>query len=664
MLNDLSAILNDNFDKSTLDLLTKSELIDIVMAARTKLISNQDDSVSSEIDCLKHSAEIEKYKFDLLADYLPDAVVIFDHQLRYLVVAGRGLAAIGLDRNFMTEKTIYEIFDKEVCEILEIQYRETLSGLSKNSEMKYKDKFYEIRTIPIFNDKSEVFAGMLITKDVTEIVINKQTARANELKYKSLFESSLEGIFHIDASGLVLDVNSVASELICDKKENIIKKQVTDFILFQKYSIENCFNDLKEDGFTKEFDDLLKTQKGELVSVNVRMWNKDLNKTDKAYWCVIKDNSIIEDYENKLTASEHKYQLVAQATSDGIWDWDIENNKVWYSPRFENLLEYNSGEFRTNIEDFIESLHPLDRDKTKEALSEHLENRKEYKTEFRMRKKSGGYIWILSRGVSIFDKDNKAVRMVGSCQDISSQKTVETKIKRYITELQRSNTELQQFAYVASHDLQEPLRTISSFLQLLSNRYNNKLDKEADEFINYAVEGAVRLQHLIQDLLEYSRVQSKGKPFTITNMNAVLEKVIKNYSTLVEETKAQINIDDLPEIYSDESQMIQMFSNIISNALKFRNGKPNISIRYSLENSSHVFKIQDNGIGIDSKYFDKIFDIFQRLHTREEYDGTGIGLSICRKIAQRHGGDISVKSSLGSGTEFTIVLPIRGLSYE
>ncbi len=222
-----------------------------------------------------------------------------------------------------------------------------------------------------------------------------------------------------------------------------------------------------------------------------------------------------------------------------------------------------------------------------------------------------------------------------------------------VESLKRSNQELEQFAYVASHDLQEPLRMISSFSQLLAQEYRGKLDGEADEYIHYVVDGANRMQSLIQDLLSYSRVDSRGKPFEEVDLNYILGAVHSSLQLQIQETAAVIGISPLPTIISDSLQMTQLFQNLLSNSLKFRgNVLPLIQVSACDEVDFWHFTVSDNGIGIEAQYFERIFKIFQRLHTRAEYPGTGIGLAVCKRIVERHGGRIWVESEPGKGTAF------------
>jgi len=237
----------------------------------------------------------------------------------------------------------------------------------------------------------------------------------------------------------------------------------------------------------------------------------------------------------------------------------------------------------------------------------------------------------------------------------------EEAIKRYTIELERSNKELQQFAYVASHDLQEPLRMVSSFLTLLERRYSPQLDNDASDFIHYAVDGAVRMQALIYDLLEYSRVGTRGKAFDNIDLNEVMNRAQHNLKIAIKENNAEITCDQLPVVYGDDTQLTQVFQNLIGNAIKFHGeNSPKIFVSSLRKNGNYEITVKDNGIGIDPQYKDRIFLIFQRLHSREEYPGTGMGLAICKRIIERHSGEIWVESQAGEGSSFHFSIPAEG----
>jgi signal transduction histidine kinase len=236
------------------------------------------------------------------------------------------------------------------------------------------------------------------------------------------------------------------------------------------------------------------------------------------------------------------------------------------------------------------------------------------------------------------------------------------KLERSITELARSNSDLQQFAYVASHDLQEPLRMVASYTQLLAKRYKGRLDADADEFIAYAVNGASRMQSLIQDLLAFSRVDSQGQRFEPTSVETLLGYALENLKGAIEEAGAVITHDPLPAIMADERQFLHLLQNLLSNALKFRGPEPpRIHLSAERRRDEWLFSVRDNGIGIDPQYGERIFILFQRLHTNAEYPGTGIGLALCKKIIERHGGRIWMESQPHQGATFFFTVPERAM---
>ena len=267
----------------------------------------------------------------------------------------------------------------------------------------------------------------------------------------------------------------------------------------------------------------------------------------------------------------------------------------------------------------------------------------------------------LWNSANVYASDGRTrVATIAQGQDITERKHAEEKSNAYATELERSNRELEQFAYVASHDLQEPLRMVSSYVQLLSRRYRGKLDADADEFIGYAVDGASRMQRLINDLLAYSRVGTRGTEFVPTDSNRAFDQALANLAVAIAESNAVVTRDELPVISADSAQLTQLFQNLIGNALKFRGAEiPQIHVSAARQVDDWLFAVRDNGIGFEQQYADRIFVIFQRLHTRQEYPGTGIGLAICKRIVERHEGTIRAEGTPGKGATFYFTIPVE-----
>lgn len=245
-------------------------------------------------------------------------------------------------------------------------------------------------------------------------------------------------------------------------------------------------------------------------------------------------------------------------------------------------------------------------------------------------------------------------------RDVTERKLAEQELAEKVEELARSNSDLEQFAYVASHDLQEPLRMVAAYTQLLAERYKGKLDDNADKYISYATEGAKRMQTLIQDLLAFSRVGRKGTAADISDCNPAVNEALRNLNAAIQESAAVIQVEQLPQVWAERSQLVQVFQNLIGNAIKFRQkGPPVISIKAEMSGADWLLSVTDNGIGIGQENSDVIFSIFQRLHTRAEYEGNGIGLAVCKKIVERCGGKIWVESQPGHGSTFKFTLPAK-----
>jgi len=344
--------------------------------------------------------------------------------------------------------------------------------------------------------------------------------------------------------------------------------------------------------------------------------------------------------------------------SEGVYLIKLEDGTiVSNNPAFEEMFGYNPGEMIGKDVAIVNA--PIDKkpEETKDEIMGILKETGEWHGEVLNVKKDGTPFWCYAN-VSLFDHPEYGRVIVSVHTDITERKKVKENIRILMEDLKRSNLELEQFAYIASHDLQEPLRMVSGFANLLEKRYRESLDKDAHDFIDFIIDGASRMHDLINDLLTFSRIGTQGILFKPTDMNVVLEATLNNVRISAIETNAIITNDPLPVIIADESQMVQLLQNLISNAIKFHGPvPPKIHISGEIKKNEWIFTIKDNGIGIDSKNFERIFVIFQRLHKKGEYSGTGIGLTVCKKIIQRHGGKIWVESELKKGSIFHFSIP-------
>lgn len=358
-----------------------------------------------------------------------------------------------------------------------------------------------------------------------------------------------------------------------------------------------------------------------------------------------------------LRLSQIKLNQALESANIGLWEWDIKTNTVNWDERTEKMFGLKQGSFGKTFEAFEKLINDEDIEQIKNAFK-NLVHKDVFEAIFRTVPINGKIKYISTRGVVKRDLKGDKESVSGVCFDISELKNdTERIISKLNEDVLRSNKDLESFAYIASHDLQEPLRMVTSFTQLLAQQYKDKLDDKAMEYINFAVEGSKRMYELLNGLLSYSRISTKGKEFNKIDLTWVLDCAIKNLTLIIEEKKVIIHSDQLPEINGDGNQMIQLFQNLISNGIKFTTVSPIINISSKDNHDHHVISVKDNGIGIELQYFDRIFQIFQRLNTQDKYEGTGIGLSICKRIVERHGGKIWVESIPGLGSTFSFTIP-------
>ncbi len=359
---------------------------------------------------------------------------------------------------------------------------------------------------------------------------------------------------------------------------------------------------------------------------------------------------------------EQYFRRLVEITSDWIWAVDADGVYTYASPKVKDLLGYEPEEI-VGKKPF--DLMPPDEAQRVAALFRDLTRTQEpfLRLENTNLHKDGRRVVLETSGMPVFDADGTFLGYQGVDRDITKPKQDEAELKRTMANLEQSNQDLQQFAYSASHDLQEPLRMLSSYLQLLDQRYGEGLDEQARDLISLCMRSARWMQRLIEDLLAYAHVGSRGKQFEPFDSGAVVDQVLGDLQAAIQSNHAEVTHDDLPNITADPVLMAHLFQNLIGNAIKFHGDQPSrVQISATESADEWVFAVRDNGIGIDPKNIDRIFVIFERLHSREEYPGTGLGLAICKRIVQRHGGRIWCESTPGTGTTFFFSIPKQPVS--
>jgi PAS domain S-box-containing protein len=389
--------------------------------------------------------------------------------------------------------------------------------------------------------------------------------------------------------------------------------------------------------------------------------------------------------ETKLRLVEARYRTLVEqlpiVTFLAALDGGV--NELYVSPQIEALLGFSQKEWLENPVLWYTQLHPEDRERWHLEFARTCAAGERFRSEYRFVARDGRIVWVHGEAQMVRDELGRPLFLQGMAYDITERKRAEktlltlnaelekrvgertaqleqanAALERQAGELERSNAELEQFAYIASHDLQEPLRMVASFTQLLARRYRDKLDADADDFIAYIIEGAVRMQDLIDDLLAFSRLGRSGKALAPTDCTEVLANVCANLRKTIEDSGAELTIDALPTIVAERSQLLQVFQNLVGNALKFHkeNETPRVQVGSRRQGHEWLFWVRDNGIGVDPQYSERIFQVFQRLH-RKDYAGTGIGLAICKKAVESHGGRIWIESMPDQGSVFYFTIP-------
>ena len=512
------------------------------------------------------------------------------------------------------------------------------------------------RAVPIRDPTGKIVRWFGTNTDISE-------SQESGTKYRGLLEAAPDAMVVVNQSGEIVLLNVRAEKQFGYHRDELVGQKVTNIIR------DGFAERLIADG-TRSAAKALAQQIGTGIELVGR--RKDgsefpieimLSPLESAegvlVTAAIRDISVRKAAEKHLAQVEGRYRGLLEAAPDAMVVVKPAGEIVLLNVQAERQFGYSRdeliGQKVTDIipEGFAERLVADALRSTEDALAQQIGTG----IELSGRRKNGSSFPIeimLSPLESI-----EGVLITAAIRDITTRKRAEVHLLQKVEELNRSNEELGQFAYIASHDLQEPLRMVASYTQLLSKRYKGKLDADADEFISFAVDGASRMQRLIQDLLAFSHVGTKGRNLVATSSELALQTALLNLSSSIAESGALVTHDHLPTVLADEMQLVQLFQNLIGNGIKYQNtGIPRVHISAAINGGDKwMFSVKDNGLGIDSRYFDRIFGMFQRLHKREEFAGTGIGLAICKKIVERHGGNISVESQLGHGSTFRFALP-------
>jgi len=610
---------------------------------------------------------------------------------RTFELAGSGLAHVTLDGHFLrVNPRVCEIFGyseqelvgKSVKDISHPEDRDAADGPRAGVVAGMRDSA-RLEKRYLRKDGSLVWASLAIAlerdaagkpiyaisvlDDITPRKQAEDALRQSEARFRGIVDSANEGILVYDEKLNIVDVNAAAERILGLPRQALVGKpgftsqlpcvreDGTPLPESERPTRATVRNGKPQTGIVLG----VKRADGSLTWLSANTGFLRRPGEDGFYGVVstVSDITARRQAEEALRDSEELFRKTFELAASGIAHVTLDGRFMRVNPRLSEILGYPEGEL---IDRSVKQIsHPDDRDVTdpQRALVRAGE-RESVRFEKRYVRKDGGVVWV-SLGVALVrSAAGTPLYEIAMFDDITERKEAERALREAHEELKRSNSELEQFAYVASHDLQEPLRMVSSYTQLLGRRYGEKFDADAKEFMAYIVDGATRMKQLIEDLLAYSRVGTKGKDFKAVDMEKPLRRAINNLKAAIEESGAQVTHAPLPTLAADEVQLAQLFQNLMGNALKFR-GPATPHIHVALQDlGDHVeVAVRDNGIGIEPQYFERIFMVFQRLHDKGEYPGTGIGLAICKKVVERHGGQIRVESKLGEGSAFIFTLP-------
>jgi PAS domain S-box-containing protein len=568
-------------------------------------------------------------------------------------------------------ETIYgwragEVLGQTIQQVLQTEYAYARSeqvlqqfmdqGLWKGEVIqKHKDgsNIYALASVSLIKDKAgQPIGAVAVNRDITKQKQAGEALQQSEARFTKVFQSSPEAIaITRQADGQILEVNASWEALFGYRREEAISQSASKLHLYvEPLERQRLLDQLQSQGNVSNMEVRLRRKSGEVRQILVSMESITLDHEP----CLLIFNRDIT--ERKW--AEEQFRLVVEASPQGVILVNAEGLIKLVNARTEALFGYTREELLgQSVEILVPSQFRAHHDSYRNTFFAAPTVRPMGAGRDLFGTRKDGRLIPVEIGLTPLNTSTGPFVMA-SIIDITERKQAEERLKETLTELGRSNTELEQFAYVASHDLQEPLRMVSSYTQLLARRYKGKLDADADEFIAFAVDGALRMKRLLNDLLAYSRVSTRGHPLRSISSEAVLDQTLANLQVAITESQATITHDPLPIVLADQTQLLQLFQNLIANALKFRAEQPpEVHISAEARGREWLFSIRDNGIGIDPQFADRIFVIFQRLHNQADYPGTGIGLAICKRIVERHAGRIWVESQPGQGATFYFTLP-------
>jgi PAS domain S-box-containing protein len=558
-------------------------------------------------------------------------------------------------------KSTHSLLDTQFPQPLEEIKNKTLSLGQWEGELIHKRRDGEPIVIAsrwsLQTDSKGAPAGFMeINRDITDRKRAEEKASQASSYARNLIETSLDPLVTINSEGKIMDVNRATELATGANRDRLIGTDFSSYFIDPEMAREG-YQRVFSEGYVRDYPLAIRHHSGSIMEV---LYNASLFRNEdgavQGIFAAARDITEKKRADEKAREASIYARNLIETSLDPLVTIDSEGKIM----DVNRATELATGVSRDRLIGTDFSSYFTDPEKAREGYQRVFSEGYVRDYPLAIRQLSGSVMEVLYNA-SLFRNGEGAVQGIfAAARDITEKKRADERVKYMLAELKRSNTELEQFAYVASHDLQEPLRIIGSFAQLIEKDYSSKLDEEGEEYIRFIVDGASRMQRLINDLLDFSRVTTRAREFAPVDFNTTITIAIRNIAVSIEQSGALVTHDPLPTLPADEGQFVMVFQNLIGNAIKFRRDeRPTVHVSAELRGADWLFSVKDNGIGIDRNHFDRIFILFQRLHGRNQYPGTGIGLAICKKIVERHGGALWVESEPQKGSTFYFRLPIK-----
>jgi PAS domain S-box-containing protein len=653
----------------------------MVFEQGTVLYDNADNPIGmfgTTQDITENKKNEEKIKAERLLlrtviDNIPDPIYIKD-------IEGRKIMANKTDMDFMGIGSEAEFISKTDLELFPttggMQGHQNDLAVIKAAKpvINNEEDFFDAKgnqrclltsKIPLLNAQGEITGLLGIGKDITHRKKAENELKEAQKKIQAIFDNTADGIYQSTIDGRFIMANPAMARIFGYESPDELIQSVTD-IGTQIYADPAERNKMAElilaEGHVEnnELQVLTKNKDIIWVNANIRIVRDDYGDIDY-FEGTLQDITERKKAEDQLLILSNRLQLAIRATNIGIWDWDIVKDCIVWDEDMYRIYDVNSKENESIPKAWESAVHPEDLERVSGEVQMAIKGEKEYDTEFRIVHKDKTIHYVKGNALVLRDNSGTPLRMIGTNADITERKEAEEEILQL-------NKNLDQFANITAHDLQEPIRMVSGFLGLLYKKYNDIIDEEGKSYIYRAKDGADRMSVLIKDLLEFSRSGNKAAKKEPVDLGLVMDHVDRDLSIVMADANAIFRMpDSLPVVHGTQSALYRLFLNLVSNGLKFRKKDitPEIALSVFDINDYWEFKIQDNGIGIAEKDQPKLFQAFQRLHHRDEYPGTGLGLVTCKKIVETHGGKIWMTSELGKGTAFHFTInKMQNLLYQ